>query len=259
MFPGFMRVLAERESPFGKVTVVHDTVSRVHAILNNDTWHGWQNCDPERKTLPTSYYTETSPVADLFSLLSDNARIGVIGLGVGVCASLARQGQHITFYEIDPVVIEIARDPRYFSFLADSKATCDVVEGDALTTIFETPAEYFDLLLLDAFFGDEVSGETQSADAVRRFGSRLAPDGTLAFHITSTQRRDDHIPSIVAATPGYSLAHRTGMSDPTPRDPDLEIEEIWDLSLPVISRWAVASRNNATISTLIDAYGWTAL
>jgi hypothetical protein len=87
------------------------------------TTHGTagQNCDPERKTLPTSYYTETSPIADLFSQLSDSARIGVIGLGVGVCASLARQGQHMTFYEIDPVVIEIARDPRFFRFSPTQK------------------------------------------------------------------------------------------------------------------------------------------
>ena len=45
------------------------------------------------------------------------ARVAIVGLGAGTLASYARPGQSWTFYEIDPVVERIARDPRFFTYL----------------------------------------------------------------------------------------------------------------------------------------------
>ena len=37
----------------------------------------------------------------------------------------------MTFFEIDPVVIDVASDPRFFTYLSDAPRRPDVVEGDA--------------------------------------------------------------------------------------------------------------------------------
>jgi hypothetical protein len=41
-------------------------------------------------------------------------RIGAVGLGIGTIASYARPGDVYCFYEINPDVISLARDERYF-------------------------------------------------------------------------------------------------------------------------------------------------
>ena len=52
-----------------------------------------------------------------------------IGLGAGVLAAYGRAGDVYRFYEINPLVADIAR--REFSFLADSAADTRIVLGDA--------------------------------------------------------------------------------------------------------------------------------
>jgi hypothetical protein len=61
------------------------------------------------------------------------------------------------FFEIDPAVERIARDPRYFTYIsACARGPVDVVLGDArLTLAHEAPGSY-DALLLDAFTSDAI-------------------------------------------------------------------------------------------------------
>ena len=59
------------------------------------------------------------------------AEVGVLGLGVGTIAAYAEPGERFTFYEIDPAVERIARNPDYFTYLADCRGTAEVILGDA--------------------------------------------------------------------------------------------------------------------------------
>ena len=45
-------------------------------------------------------------------------RVAVVGLGTGSLACHRKAGENWTFFEIDPEVIRIARDPRLFGFLS---------------------------------------------------------------------------------------------------------------------------------------------
>ncbi len=42
------------------------------------------------------------------------------GLGGGALATYVEAGTRMTFFEIDPIVIDVASDPRYFTYLADA-------------------------------------------------------------------------------------------------------------------------------------------
>ena len=44
------------------------------------------------------------------ALFGPAARVDVVGLGAGTLACYARPGQAGRFYEIDPVIVDIARD-----------------------------------------------------------------------------------------------------------------------------------------------------
>jgi len=177
---------AER-SFFGVNRVMLDPAGRFHVLIHGLTVHGRQNLDPARRDEPLTYYTRSGPAGDVLALYGCDARkkIGVVGLGSGSLASYAVRGQSWTYYEIDPVVLKLASDPRYFTFLRDSPADLRVVLGDARLSLAREPDGRFDVLMLDAFSSDAIPVHLVTREALALYGRKLAPGGLLAFHISN--------------------------------------------------------------------------
>ena len=59
------------------------------------------------------------------------------------------------YYEINPDVIRIARDQRYFTFLSDSPARIEVIPGDGRLSLERELQQQeqndLDVLIIDAF------------------------------------------------------------------------------------------------------------
>ncbi len=133
-----------------------------HRLLHGSTLHGMQSLDPEEATEPWTYYHRTGPVGDVFDELEASeqfrrhGRIGVVGLGTGTIAAYGQPGQHLTYFEIDPAVERIARNPDYFTYLSNCKANVDVSLGDARLSLADEPDGQFDVLLVDAFSSDAI-------------------------------------------------------------------------------------------------------
>ncbi|MCB1512751.1 MAG: fused MFS/spermidine synthase, partial [Hyphomicrobiaceae bacterium] len=123
--------------------------------------------------------------------------VGVVGLGAGSLICFAEPGENWRFYEIDPVVEKIARNPKHFSFMSRCGAKTPVVLGDARLTLKAAPAGGFDYLLIDAFSSDSVPVHLLTREAIELYLSRLAPDGVLALHISN---RHMDLQSVAAAT-----------------------------------------------------------
>ena len=69
---------------------------------------------------PQSYYHAKGPVGDLFRAAGPFTKVGVVGLGSGALSCYAEPGTSWTFFEIDPLVERIARDPALFTFLRNT-------------------------------------------------------------------------------------------------------------------------------------------
>ena len=98
------------------------------------TLHGVERMGVAGPPAPLSYYSRPGPVGQVFAALPDPAiaaRTAVVGLGTGAMACYSRPGQRWTFYEIDPAIVRIARNPRLFTYLRDCPGRFDVVVGDA--------------------------------------------------------------------------------------------------------------------------------
>jgi spermidine synthase len=100
-------------------------------------------------------------------------------------ASYAEPGQHWTFYEIDPAVERIARDPRYFTFLQDCPAEVEVILGDARLSMANASNHRYDLIVLDAFSSDAIPVHLITREAINLYLTKLAGSGILAFHISN--------------------------------------------------------------------------
>jgi spermidine synthase len=111
-------------------------------------------------------------------------RIGILGLGCGTLAAYGRPGDTLRIYEINPLVLDIARTQ--FTYLRDTPARVEVALGDGRLLLESEPSQQFDLLVMDAFSGDSVPVHLITREAFRTYFRHLKPGGILAVNITNT-------------------------------------------------------------------------
>jgi hypothetical protein len=173
---------------FGVLRVTHDRAERFHVLIHGNTIHGRQSLDPDDRLEPMSYYHRRGPLGQLFAPVDGSppsVRVAAVGLGAGVMACYARPGDQWTFFEIDPRVIAIARDARYFTFLRDCRAAAlAMVAGDARLRLREAPARAYDLIVLDGFSSDSIPVHLVTREAIALYLEKLASGGRIAFHVS---------------------------------------------------------------------------
>lgn len=172
-----------------KQTLVPAVAETSRVLLHGQIQHGMQWFAPEFRTEPLSYYARDSGVglavaACCGAEASAGKRIGVIGLGTGTMAAYGRAGDEVRFYEINPVVEQLARE--LFTYTRESRARVEVVTGDARVSIEHEPAAMrYDVLAIDAFSGDAVPVHLLTREATAMFRRRLRPGGVMAFHVSN--------------------------------------------------------------------------
>lgn len=175
-FYGSLRVTNDMEPPFAGVTRV---------LYNGPIRHGTQIFTDELRHTPTTYYSHDSGVGLALDLCCPDRprRVGIIGLGAGTLAAYGRKGDVFRFYDINPLVPPIAR--HWFTYLADSAATIEIVPGDARLSLAHESPQNYDVLVIDAFSGDAIPVHLITREAVELYRRQLAPGGILAFHISN--------------------------------------------------------------------------
>ncbi|MCA1618750.1 MAG: fused MFS/spermidine synthase [Acidobacteria bacterium] len=196
LFEEPVRTLHATRNFYGTHRVEANEDDSLHWLQHGSTLHGKQYTDPARACEPLSYYHREGPLGLVFNAVRARrdaavpaARplsVAVVGLGAGTTAAYARAGETWTFYEIDPAVVEVARDPRYFTYLsACAGAPVSVVVGDARLRLREAPEGAYDLITLDAFSSDAVPAHLMTREALALYLRKLAPGGVVAFHVSN--------------------------------------------------------------------------
>ncbi len=154
-------------------------------LSNGGINHGQQVFRTDLDTTPTTYYGHPSGVGLAADLCCGDRsrRIGVIGLGTGTMAAYGRPGDVIRFYDINPAVEPIARN--FFTFLRDSRAQVEVVDGDARVSMEREPPQRYDIIVVDAFSGDAIPVHLITTQALDLYRRHLAPGGIIAFHVSN--------------------------------------------------------------------------
>jgi hypothetical protein len=142
-------------------------------------------------------------------------------------------------------VERIARDPRFFTFLADSPAKIHVVLGDARLSLQQAPAGRFGVLILDAYCSDSLPLHLITREAVALYLSKLTPDGVLAFHISA---RHLHLRPVLA-----NLARDAGVSALYQYD-YVDAEGMAQGLCP--SQWLVMTRHPQSLEALTMSGSW---
>jgi hypothetical protein len=179
--------------------------TRYRRLMNGTIDHGLQFYAWNRRRWATSYYGPNSGIAVALrearqpSLPSNvdagssvfpfragrggELRAGFIGLGTGTVATYGQPGDKFTFYEINPLDVEIAKTQ--FTYLRESEASIDIVMGDARLSLERQAPQNFDVLAVDAFSGDSIPLHLLTRQAFELYFRHLKPDGILAVHISN--------------------------------------------------------------------------
>jgi hypothetical protein len=154
-------------------------------LINGTIVHGVEWLDATRGTKPTTYFGPESGAAVALNDMHQRGSIhaGIIGLGTGTLATYGRPGDRFTFYEMNPLVVQVASTD--FDFLRHSGAKIDIVPGDARISLEREPKQDFDVLMVDAFSGDAIPVHLLTREAFELYFRHLKPEGLLAMHISN--------------------------------------------------------------------------
>lgn len=152
-------------------------------FVHGNTIHGTQVAGREDE--PSSYYVTYGPLGDIFGI-ANAENTWVVGLGIGVLAAYGEPHMDMTMVEIDPLVIDIAKNEDFFTYLSDSKAgNIDLVAADGRLALHDEEDGAIDLLLLDAFNSDSIPIHVITENAFKEYDSKMADDGVIAMNITN--------------------------------------------------------------------------
>jgi hypothetical protein len=207
--PGFDGVVTTR-SFFGVHQVV-ETADRGHRILyHGTTIHGAQRLvdgggPAKSPPEPLTYYYFGGPIAQSIEAARTSrgglSRVAAVGLGTGSLACHRRGNEAWTFFEIDPEVVRIARNPRLFNFLSACAPDVPIVLGDARLTLAASEYRY-DLIVIDAFSSDAIPVHLLTREAVAGYLSRLEQDGMLVMHISNRHMELGRVVAAIGAAEG---------------------------------------------------------
>jgi hypothetical protein len=182
------RELHRERSFFGVYRVTAADGGDLHRLVHGTTRHGAQDFSEGRERTPISYYHRRSPIGQLLGALppSVTTRVAIIGLGTGSVGCYSKAGERWTFYEIDPTVERIARDPRLFTYLRVCAGDFDVVLGDARLRLPRASDRSYGLIMADAFSSDAVPIHLITREALALYRSKLREHGIIAFNVTNS-------------------------------------------------------------------------
>src|SRR6266568_1710269 len=181
---------------FGVAKITETADGHFRLLQHGTTLHGGQRIreadgrlaaiDPPELLL---YYWDGSAISETFAAVRARVdppiRFAVIGLGAGSLACRAAPDDTVHYYEIDPAVIRIARDPYLFSFLWVCRPDVPIILGDARLTLAEAPDGAYDLIIVDAFSSDAIPIHLLTREAMAMYLKKLSPHGMVAMHVSN--------------------------------------------------------------------------
>lgn len=247
-------LLERMRSPYGIYRVAQKStpLGPQNLLLHGRINHGTQMRDPALQRLPSTYYSLRSPIGQVFDVIrsvGDTRPVGVVGLGVGTLATYSQPNQTMDFFEIDPLIVDLAKQQEKFSYLALADGTVHTHVGDGRKLIEARPARTYSLLVLDAYSSDAVPVHLLTVEAMRIYMDRTTDDGWLLFHVTNGFIDVGQIVANAASSLGWTAIEQKHW----PRESqDVEIGA-------TTSEWVAVARTPEHLAPLQNSKRWTPL
>jgi hypothetical protein len=262
---------------FGVVKISETSDGRFRLLSHGTTLHGGQQIrDNEGNPItgrpkPTMYYYDGSAMAQILDAARSHRkpiRYAVIGLGTGTLACRAEPGDTVHYYEIDPAMIRIARDPQNFTFLSEC-GPVPITLGDARLTLAEAPDGSYDAIIVDAFSSDAIPIHLLTREAMEIYLKKLSPTGIVAIHVSNRHLELASVVTGIASANGMVARLNEG-GDVMENDSDyvflgtivaaarkdehfgpIALSQFWELQTPDQKQWVWTDDYSNIIGSLI--------
>jgi hypothetical protein len=240
---------------FGVLYVTESSDGRFRTL-----WHGTIGQGAQRirdnygnpitgRPQPISEFFEGAGIAQAVDAAHARAaapiNLAVIGLGTGALACRANPEDSVTYYEIDPDVIRIARNPKLFTYISECGRRTDIVQGDARLRLADAPDQSYDLIFVDAFLGAAIPVHLLTREAMALYFSKLKPHGIVAVHVSN--RNLELASVVVGAAETNGAMTRVYLGGDVEGDPE---EYKW------VPHVAVAARSEEDFGVLAQSKYW---
>ncbi|MGV7220439.1 MAG: fused MFS/spermidine synthase [Nitrospinales bacterium] len=219
---------------------VFDTNNYRH-FIHGSTEHGAQSLDLADKRKALTYFHHQSPVGEF---LDNNplqlSNFALIGLGAGSLAVYAGPNDTYDYYELDPLVGEIAQ--KYFTFIKDSRGKINIFYGDARVSLRKAEENVYETMVIDVFNSGSIPVHLITVEAIKEYQRTMKEEGVLFFHVTNEFL--DLVPVISANANAIGLKasiKQSHLSNPPEQSPTV---------------WMALSKEGTASNILINSFGW---
>ena len=232
-------VVTARRNFHGTIRVVDEPGDRFRALVDGTTLHGRVGHGPG--CAPLTYFHPTGPAGEALRRRPPRGPVAVIGLGVGSLACYAG-AEPWTFFELNPAVVEVARDEDLFGDVARAVGRTQIVLGDARVQLATQPDAQFDVLVVDAFSSDAIPTHLLTAEAFALYRRVVRPHGVVLINLSS---RFLDLPPVVAAA-GDTVWGRVDPQGDVPGKSTSSWVVVWRQAPPVVwPGWEVVAPASA--------------
>jgi hypothetical protein len=242
--------ITEVRSFFGAYRI-YEQPSTGHIILSHGTTiHGAQT-KLESRPSPLTYYAAEGPLGQAIQALQptkNSLRYGVVGMGAGASACFTREADLWTFFEIDPMVVSLAKDHGAFRFLRSCTPQARIVVGDARLSLGQEAQGAFDILIMDAFSSDSIPTHLMTREAFALARTKLAPRGVILLNISNRYLKLEPVVANTARAAGLS-----GLSQL------FQVNERQARRLITSSHWIALSNDADTLNRIAETGNWKPL
>jgi hypothetical protein len=250
---------------FGVHKVADSDDGRFRVLSHGTTLHGAErirdtsgNPVSGRPDILMYYYDGSAMAQVMDAVRARNAgpiRYAVVGLGAGSLACRARPTDTVHYYEIDPAIIQIARDSGLFHFLSACRPDVPIMLGDARLTLADAPDGSYDIIYVDAFSSDAIPIHLLTREAMAIYLRKLTPHGIVVVHVSNRFLELASVVTGIAAANGAVTRVNDG-SDFTERESEylfvgtvaavartdqdfgaLAFSNYWPLQTPDLKQW----------------------
>ncbi len=150
----------------------------VRKIFSGITNHGAQMLDGG---IFYSYYRPAFDVVKKQNVKS----VGVVGLGAGILAAVGDKDTKIDFFEINPQMVEIANNKKYFTYISNNKKKVENIKVGDGRLLLEREKKRYDLLVIDAYNSDSIPVHLLTKEAFEIYLNKINSKGILMINISS--------------------------------------------------------------------------
>lgn len=159
--------------------------NQFHLLINQSTLHGFQDMMNHHPKGETSYYGVIAPLLKTMTSQIHPMTTTIIGLGTGSMLCQFNPDNIVHMVEIDEQVINIAQNPRFFTYLQKCPAQIDIQQQDGRLFVQSLPDHSQDLIVIDAFSSDAIPVHLLTLEAFKTYQQKLRPQGGILIHITN--------------------------------------------------------------------------